>query len=323
MNEFEFISKYLKPLAKSQASAGLEDDVAVMPQTDRSLIVTTDTIAQGRHFRVGDPWDTVGQKLVRVNVSDCFSKAALPRFALLNICWNREDGQAALEAFVSGLSADLEAFGIELIGGDTTSHEGPAVLGLTLFGECVREEGPLRRGDAAINQDVWVTGTIGDASLGLSRAKSVSPEAERLNQAYLVPSLPPIAFVDLLARFGHAALDVSDGLIADAQHLAKTSGLQVDLQLSSLPISDAARKECAEMDTEQLCLALASGGDDYQVLFTTDPVDRKAIEAMAAHSGLQVSRVGRTVEGEGVLLLGIDGEPVTSLTAGWEHSLFD
>lgn len=321
MNEFDFIDKYLKPIIDTSGAAGLEDDVAILSLAKNPQIVTTDTIVETRHFRATDPWSTIGQKLVRVNVSDCLSKAASPNACLLNITWNRNHGEAALVDFISGLSEDLKMYGISLIGGDTTSHEGPAVFSLTLFGESLRSGGPIQRCSAKVEDDVWVTGTIGDAGLGLEIEEPANIGERVLRARYQVPNLAGISIIDLLSRFASASMDVSDGLLQDAAHICSASSVGMMIELSEIPVSEEANLYLGASNDADTLIRLSSMGDDYQVLFTANPNKRSDILTNASSCNLEVRRIGSVVEGEGVRVSFRGVVVQKELKGGWQHSL--
>lgn len=323
MNEFQFIAELLKPFARNEGAAGLQDDVARLETSSKPTIITTDTIIEGRHFRRGDPWGSVGQKLVRVNVSDCLAKAALPTSCLLNLTWNRAHSEVDLRAFVEGLGTDLQAFGIELLGGDTTSHDGPSVFSLTLIGTCERDEGPIRRSGAEVGDDLWVSGFVGDAGLGLDLRDVDGPDAEYLNQSYLIPNLPDQKIASLVSRFANASMDVSDGLIADAGHIAKASGLAIEIEFAAVPVSSHARHYLGGQLSDDAILRLVTAGDDYQTLFTAAKPRRQQIEALSLEIGVKLTRIGRIRDGVNVFCRGQGGGLINPSASGWQHDLFE
>lgn len=321
MNEFEFIEKLLRPIVNDQGSVGLTDDVAILTGDSGTQIITTDTLVEGRHFRVGDPWISVGQKLVRVNVSDCLAKAAYPKACLFNLTWNTSGTKQNLIDLITGLKRDLDRYAINLIGGDTTSHQAPCVLSLTLIGVCGRPEGPVRRSGAMPGSDIWMTGNIGESYLGLSVKDNTKPGAKALQDRFLVPELADPVIVQALERFAEASMDISDGLIADAGHMAKASNLMLEIDIENVPVSEAARRYLGgDLNTETR-LRLCNGGDDYQVLFTAKTEHRDAVSAFAETKGLKLTRIGRTRVGEGVQCSGPDGKVLKTLTQGWQHQL--
>lgn len=328
LGEFDMIERLLRPLARGQAGAfDLADDAALIHDREgRGLVVTTDTLVEGTHFLPDDPPDSVGRKLVRVNLSDMVAKAAWPVAAFLNLAWPRRRPTAELEALIAGLGADLaELCGeVPLMGGDTTATDGPLVLTLTLMGSPVGPRPVLRRG-AAPGDVVCVSGTIGDAGLGLAVLSQglVLEAPEGPVAAYRTPQPPPLAFTPALARFARAGLDVSDGLLADLGHLARVSGVAVVLELDQIPLSQAAHDWLTgQADPLAAAIWLAGRGDDYQTVLACRPTDWPALQAAAAELGLPLTRIGACRGGDGVIPRW-SGEPVRIDPAakGWRHTL--
>ena len=289
MNEFDLIRRYFAPLATSPGADQLRDDVALIAP---GLIATKDAIVEGIHFLPDDPLDTVAQKLVRVNVSDIIAKGGKPDAALLALVWPKGRPHEDLEAFARGLGKDLQRWGAHLAGGDTTSTDGPLTLTLTLTGR-VGQRGPVRRSGAEPGDDVWVTGAIGDSWLGLQAATDrlgpLSAEARNLLVSrYRVPEPPRLPVADLVAAHATASIDISDGLVADAGHVAEASGARLVLRAADVPLSAVAAYyvENAKADLR----ALLTGGDDYQTLFTA-PVECSG--HYRCHQGPHPDRAGR------------------------------
>jgi thiamine-monophosphate kinase len=319
MDEFDLIRKYFAPLATSPGADGLRDDVAEIGTLGGGtrLIATKDAISEGIHFLASDPIDTVARKLVRVNVSDTIAKGARPDGALLALIWPNSRPADEIAVFARALGEDLAHWGAHLVGGDTTSTEGPLTLSLTMLGRC-GPRGPVRRSGAQPGDDVWVTGVIGDGWLGLQAARGAFPSLDRearegLIAKYRIPDLPPLAIADLVAEYATASIDVSDGLVADAAHVAEASGVGMVIQAGDVPISDAGRSFLANPKAD--LRALLTGGDDYQTLFTAPAGHRDAI----GHAGLALARIGHVEEGAGVHVLAPSGEPMALEKTGWAH----
>ena len=314
MNEFDLIRRYFAPLATSRGADNLRDDVAEIAP---GLIATKDAIVEGVHFLPDDPLDTVAQKLVRVNVSDIIAKGGKPDAALLALIWPKTRPHDQLEAFARGLGKDLERWGARLVGGDTTATDGPLTLTLTLLGK-VGPRGPVRRSGAKAGDDVWVSGTIGDSWLGLQAATDklgpLSAEARNLLVSrYRVPEPPRLPFADIVAAHATGSIDISDGLLADAGHIAEASGVGLTLRAADIPLSAVATHyvENAKADLR----ALLTGGDDYQTLFTAPPSARAAVAATRG-----VTRIGEVGPGEGVAILDASGAAIDFTGAtGWKH----
>lgn len=319
LGEFDFIAQYLAPLAAGHEGAfGLKDDAARLT-CGKGLVVTTDTLVQGVHFRKSDPWDLAIRKAVRVNLSDLAAMGAAPQAIILSIVWPENSDSSAMIALADGLAADLANYGVPLIGGDTTRGGDRLILTITAFGEC---ETPVRRSGAEMGDDVYVSGTIGDASLGLnaSRHDALSDDDKTaLDQRYLLPE-PRHQLAAGLANLMSAAIDVSDGLVADAAHVADASGLALELHLAELPLSDAAKNWVGDSeDPIDALVTLATSGDDYELLFCAPPIHRDAIKQVAAASGVAATRMGRCLAGHGVALLDASGKPIEITRSGFTH----
>ena len=310
MDEFDLIRRYFAPLATSQGADGLNDDVAEIAP---GLIATKDAIVEGIHFLADDPLESVAQKLLRVNVSDIIAKGGKPDAALLALVWPKGRPHEQLEGFARGLRKDLARWGAHLVGGDTTSTDGPLTLTLTLMGK-VGARGPVRRSGAKAGDDVWVTGVIGDGWLGLQAATGklgqLSAEAANLLVSkYRVPEPPRLAFADVVAAHATASIDVSDGLVADAGHIAQASGVAILIRAADVPLSPAVQ---SYVDNARVAFAqILTGGDDYQTLFTAPPSARAAITG--------ATRIGEVSAGQGVSVLDAAGLPMVFERPGFRH----
>jgi thiamine-monophosphate kinase len=314
MDEFDLIRRYFAPLVTSPGADALRDDVAEIAP---GLIATKDAIVEGIHFLPDDPLDTVAQKLVRANVSDIIAKGGKPDAALLALVWPRDRPHEQLEDFARGLGKDLQRWGAHLVGGDTTSTDGPLTLSLTLLGK-VGARGPVRRSGAKPDEDIWVTGDIGDSWLGLQAATGalgplIAEVQNQLVSRYRVPEPPRLPFADLISARVSASIDVSDGLVADAGHIARASSVRMLIVASLVPLSPTA-SQCIENGTADL-RDLLTGGDDYQTLFTAPQAARKAMTS----SGTKLTRIGHVTEGEGVFVLDADNQPLQFEGTGWQH----
>lgn len=306
-NEFEIIRTLFAPLAPAPAARSLLDDVAVI-EAKGALVVTTDAIVEGVHFLADDPIDTVAKKALRVNISDLVAKGAKPVGALLTLIWPDARPAAEINAFARGLGEELQRYDLALWGGDTTATPGPLTVSVTAFGKPLGLRTPAR-GDAHAGEQVWVTGTIGDAYLGLKSltgAASLSAaDAQATQTAYRLPA-PPFAFAEAIARFAQASMDVSDGLVGDAAKLAAASGVAIRLDAAAIPLSDAGRGFVAREGVSGFAQLLAAG-DDYQALFTAATGARDEIVAAAKAAGVTATPIGAVESGAGVRVIGADG----------------
>lgn len=317
--EFSIIARHFRRLA-GPGSLDLSDDAAVFdPPPGRQLVAAADAMVAGVHFLPDDPPETIGAKLLRVNLSDLAAMGAAPLGYLLTVALPRGTPDEWIAAFVEGLAADGAAFGVHALGGDTVSTPGPASFSLTILGT-VAPGAALRRGGARPGDRAWVSGTLGDGALGLRvlRGELAADPAGHLARRYRLPE-PRLALGQALRGVARAAMDVSDGLVQDLGHLCRASGCGAAVEAASLPLSAAARA-AVEADPALRPLAL-TGGDDYELLFAAPPERSEEVLARAAAAGTPVTPVGVFVEGAPeVVVRGADGAPVaTAGQGGWSH----
>ncbi len=298
-DEFALIDRHFKPLATAPGALGLADDAAVLGlDPGFELVITTDTLVAGVHFLAGDPADTLGHKLLAVNLSDLAAMAAEPLAYLLSVAlprqWPAEASDAWLAGFAAGLRALQNDAGIALVGGDTVASPHDLVLGLTAIGRVPAGQA-LRRSGARPGDDVWVSGTIGDGALGLAVLKGEYPDLPAAAAAALVERyrrpIPRLALGRRLAGLATAAADVSDGLIADLDHICHASDVAADLVLDRLPLSGAVAAVVG--DAPSRLAGLAAAGDDYELVFTAPAAAAGAIIGAAAAASVPVVPVGR------------------------------
>lgn len=316
--EFALIARHFRPLAGPGALDLLDDAALFDPPAGRQLVVAADAMVEGVHFLPTDPPETVGRKLLRVNLSDLAAMGAEPLGYLMTTSFPRgvEDGWIA--GFVAGLAEDQRIFGLTLLGGDTTATPGPACLSLTILGTVPAGEA-LRRVGARPGDGVWVSGTLGDGALGLRVLRGELPGDPEgyLAGRYRLPE-PRLALGRALRGLARAAMDVSDGLVQDLGHLCRAAGCGAEIEAAAVPLSPAARA-LVEADPARLVLAL-TGGDDYELLFAAPAGAEAEVERRAAAAGLPVARIGRFVEGPAeVTVRGPDGAPVALPRQGWSH----
>ena len=323
-DEFETIARLLRPLAGAPEALGLMDDAAVIPsRPGQDLIVSKDAMVAGVHFLDADPLDLVARKLLRTNLSDLAAKGAEPYGYFLAIAWPAGAGWAERERLAAGLAEDQACFGVTLLGGDTVSTPGPLTLSLTILG-WTPSGAMVRRAAARAGDRVLVSGTIGDGWLGLKAAQGelsgvVTPDAaEWLAGRYRLPE-PRLELRDVLRARAGGAADVSDGLIADAGHIAEASGVRLRLELGRLPVSEpAAQWLDRQPERAQALMALAAGGDDYEIILTAQPAHVGALIAEAEAAGVALTEIGDAVEGEGVRVA-FEGREVEVGRGGWRH----
>lgn len=322
-DEFALIARHFAPLARTPSARGLIDDVALLTQTG-DLVVTADAIVEGVHFLADDPPDLIARKALRVNVSDLVAKGAAPRFYLMALVWPDGRLAAQLADFARGLGEDQALYDLALLGGDTTRTPGPLTVAITMFGAPLGNT-PARAG-AQVGDDVWVSGTIGDADLGLMarRGRIEGLDATMcawLARRYQVPE-PRIELAPLIAAHAHASCDVSDGLFADAGKIANASGIAIEIAIDAVPLSAPARAWVGADQARLIRLASGwrEGGDDYEILFTAPASARAGLADAARGLGQQITRIGRVIEGAGARLIGASG-PIDLAGAGHAHRL--
>ena len=319
--EFDLIARYLAPLASAVPGAfGLQDDAAIIrPPAGSDLVVTTDAMIETVHFLKADGGQSVARKLLRVNLSDLAAKGAEPLGYQLVLGMPAPLDEGWLADFAAGLAQDQKAFAFPLYGGDTVRSPGGITLAVTAFGS-VPDGTMLRRGAARAGDDVYVTGSIGDAALGLEAKLNhrLFPSASKMmfDSRLHLPS-PRLAFGQGLRGIAHAVLDVSDGLVQDAGHIAETAGLQVTIEAARVPLSLAARGALA--DDPALLSVILTGGDDYELLFTAPPEVAAAVAELGRARQLAVTRIGHVGEGRGVAVRDGEGRPLALAKAGFQH----
>jgi len=305
--ERDFIADALVPLATSAAARGLADDAAVWaPPLGRELVFTHDVLACGVHYRPDDPPSDIAWKLLAVNLSDLAAMGAQPDGVLLGLGLSAAEDDVWRAAFTAGLERALTHFGVALWGGDTVSGLDRAVLGLTAIGNVLAGTA-LPRSGARAGDVVWVSGTIGDAGLGLSMLNGDRPVDKRLVNRFRRPT-PRLALGRALTGVASACIDVSDGLLIDADRLARASGVELGIDIDAIPAFAA--------PTRADRLTRATAGDDYELLFTARP--DADIAALAIATRTPVTRIGRVVAGNGVRAIA-GGKDVTPARLGWEH----
>ncbi len=319
--EDDLIARYFRPLAKSPGALGLIDDAAILAGSDDDLVVTTDAIVEGVHFLPDDPPEMIARKALRVNLSDLAAKGAMPAGFVLTLAL-RNNSDSFLAPFAQALGADSAAFGCPLLGGDTVSTPGPLMISITAFGRVPKGK-MVKRNGALADDCVLVTGTIGDAALGLQILKDgVAPNLDvkhrdDLVMRYRVPQ-PRLALASSLRDHASAAMDVSDGLAGDLAKLCAASGASAEIDIARIPLSPAAH---AAVSTGVATIeALMSGGDDYEVLCTVPQNRLASFEAAAKSAGVPVTVVGHIVTGSaGPAFIGQDGQPTQLKRMSYSH----
>ena len=307
--EFDWIARLLRPLTRGAPEAlDLLDDAAILPSRPGfDLVITKDALVAGVHFLPDDPLDLVARKLLRVNLSDLAAKGAEPFGYFLATAWPTGASWDDKALFASGLAADGETYGLSLLGGDTVSTPGPLTVTATLLG-WVPSGRAILRGGARPGDRLAVSGAIGDGYLGLKAARA-EIDAPALADRYRLPT-PRVDLIEGLRVVARAAADVSDGLLADAGHIATASGCGVRIQLDRLPLSREARAWFERQpDAAKALVSLASGGDDYQIVCALAP---------DADIPAGMTEIGAFVAGRGISAT-CHGETLRLDRLGWTH----
>lgn len=328
-DEFDAIAKYFAPLATTPGARGLRDDAAVLEHVGK-LVVTTDAIVEGVHFLADDPIETIAKKALRVNLSDLAAKGAKPIGVVVALMWPNTRPASQIEAFACGLGEDLAAYECALLGGDTTSTPGPLAIAVTAFGAPLGAHIPSRA-DAVVGEHVWLTGPVGGAYLGLqlltqtpnvlgaAPGDQTDAFAALLHARYRTPS-PPVRHADLIAKYARASIDVSDGLVGDAAKIAAASRVALRIDAEAIPL-DAPGHAFVEREGQAGLIALITGGDDYQTLFTAPAVLRGEIAAASRERDASFVLIGDVVEGEGAFVIGPGGARIDVSGSGHRHRL--
>lgn len=324
--EFELIKRYFAPLAKDPGSLGLSDDAAVFsPRQGYDLVLTKDLLAADVHFFADDAPEAIAAKSLRVNLSDLAAKGARPRGYLLGLALPSNWNAGWLERFCGGLAADQAAYGIDLFGGDTIGSGNGLLVSITAIGE-VPSGRAVRRSGARPGDRVFVSGTIGDAAAGLKARldkkfgpdKGVGPaEMSHILDRYLLPR-PRTDLADAIASHASAAMDVSDGLFADAAHMASASGVDIVIDIDKVPLSAALAqlKENAPTDLPDYL----NGGDDFEILACVPDETAEVFETAARAAGCPVIRIGSVEAGQGNVRVERSGQPcITDSARGFRH----
>jgi len=315
--EFALIARHFRPLA-GEGALDLGDDAALLtPPAGQQLVLAADALVAGVHFLPDDPPGMIARKLLRVNLSDLAAMGAAPLGYLMTTAFTRGTPDTWIADFVAGLADDQQRFGLAVLGGDTVATPGPACFSLTIIGTVPPGQALHRRG-ARIGDDIWVSGSIGDAALGLRVLQGKLPaDAEgHLAQRYRLPE-PRLALGQALRGVARAAMDVSDGLVQDLGHLCRAAGCGAEITADAVPLSPAARAALAA-DAALLPLIL-TGGDDYELLFAAAPEDAEAVQAASIKAGMPVVRIGRFIAGDGVVVRDGSGATITLPQGGWSH----
>jgi len=319
--EDRLIARYFQPIATDPGALGLSDDAAfIKPPPGCDLVLKTDAIIGGVHFFADDAADDVARKALRVNLSDLAAKGAKPLGFLLSLALPKETGDDWLSGFAEGLREDAARFGCPLFGGDTDRTPGPVTISIAMFGS-VPEGTMVRRAGAKPGDRVFVSGSIGDAALGLVMRKGATwqlgdAEREHLRSRYLLPQ-PRNALAEAVRGHASSAMDVSDGLAGDFAKLCRASRVAAEIEVARVPLSDAAK---AVLAAEPAMLETAlTGGDDFEIVCTVPAGKADSFRAAAKAADAAVSEIGEIKAGEGVRFVDSNGHALAFKRASFSH----
>jgi thiamine-monophosphate kinase len=321
-SEFDLIEKLFVPLAESHAGAAeLKDDCATLSVSrGYEALYSMDTLVEGVHFFKGDPANLIAKKLLRVSLSDLASSGGTPRGYLLALSLPPDISYEWLQSFAAGLSDDQIAYRITLLGGDTTSTAGPLTLSLTAVGE-VPTGRAIRRSGAVVGDDIFVTGTIGDAAIALRLFQEIGRVAScnkypALYDRYFLPQ-PRTALGPLMVGTASACVDISDGLLADLGHICDASGVGATVFQADIPLSSGASLVLEQQ--QEYWEFVFGGGDDYELLFSAASEKKEIVQRLGKQAGLSVTRIGSFVSDERISVLDSEGKQLTIENTGWKH----
>lgn len=316
--EFDLIAQYFAPLATAPGALRLLDDAAVFAlPPGREVVVTTDAVVAGVHFLSDDPAETVARKALRVNLSDLAAMGAEPVGYTVALALTEAVDEDWVAGFAAALKGDQETYGLSLLGGDTVGTPGPLTVSITALGS-VPAGAALRRSGARPGDMIFVSGTIGDAALGLDSVRgAIDVEdlsaREFLEDRYRHPR-PRTALGPRLVGTATACIDISDGLIGDLDHMCTASGCGARLEALAVPVSSAA----ASLSGDPLARRL-TGGDDYELLFAVPPDRQDEVRRLAAEAGIAVAAVGVFQEGTRTVAVDGDGAEIVLSARSWRH----
>jgi len=319
LSEFDIIQRYFTRPAPG-AILGVGDDAALIkPTAKMELAVSTDMLVAGRHFFPNADPGELGHKSLAVNLSDMAAMGARPRWATLSLALPEplvRRNEKWLEAFAKGFVALAQEYQVDLIGGDTT--QGPLNICVTIIGEVAAGKA-LRRSGARPGDDIWHSGQLGDAALCVAHKQGeINLQAEDI--AACLPALntpvPRVALGQRLVGVAHSAIDVSDGLLADLEHVLKSSGVSGMIRIDEINSSVSMKRSLPDLAAVKCLLA---GGDDYELCFTASASKRSKIDALARELNIPLTRIGEIGEGQGLVVLDEGGNPLTLQVKGYDH----
>ena len=300
MNEFDFIRKYFKPLTNDVGRL-LEDDAAVFSSNKNiEYVLSTDTLVEKIHFLGDENPKLIAKKALRVNLSDLAAMGAEPLYYNLSLSIPPKKVKEFIPSFSKGLKSDQKKYKIYLIGGDLTASHNHITITITIIGKVLKGKAVSRKG--SLNGDyLYVTGILGLSKIGLEHLKSNSKDLNIAKKKYFLPE-PRVEFAFKLSSYVNSMIDISDGLVQDASHLSKASGLEIHLDLNNLPLPNI-----KSLDKDYIIKSAMYGGDDYELLFAANPINEKKILQLSKEFNIKLSKIGYFKKGKkGTLLANLN-----------------
>lgn len=318
-SEFEIIRHYFSRPALN-AVLGIGDDAAIVDVSPgKELIISTDTLVSGQHFFVNTDPFKLGHKALAVNLSDMAAMGATPRWATLAITLPKaliENNESWLDAFAKGFFNLANEHYIELIGGDTTC--GPLTISVQIIGEADKGNA-LRRSNAKVGDDIWISGYLGDAALALAHEQQrieLQPEAVKKCMPALLTPTPRIALGQSLINLAHSAIDISDGLLSDLGHILDSSAVGATIKMNAIACSSVLANYLPQTFAVSCIL---SGGDDYELCFTVPKINREKIKNLSIELSIPLTRIGKVTNDKGLTVLDQNGNIFSPETKGYDH----
>lgn len=327
-SEDDIIRGYLAPLAKENKDAFdlLDDCALIRHQVGTDLVISTDAIAEGVHFLLDDKPEDIGWKALAVSVSDLAAKGAEPLVYQMALSFPQNPTHDFLKGLTKGLADAQQSFGIQLSGGDCDRRPGPLSITITVIGE-VPYNKMVHRTGARIGDNLFVSGTLGEAALGLKiRRKDINIKLWNLNESeifelekrYLRPK-PRLDVKEILRQYATSAIDLSDGLYKDLHHLTSASKCGAEIQFANIPLNPIVRK-ILNIDRETFNLIL-NGGDDYEILFSVPNHLEKDVKKISQKLGVSITKIGTLTNNRQVKFLDEKGSCFQIDHKGWDHFL--
>ncbi len=313
--EFDLIGRYFRPLAGPEGLRLLDDAACISPTAGHDLIITKDLLVETVHFRSEDDPRSVARKALGVNLSDLAAKGAVPRSYFLGLSLPPSRDEAWIAGFAEGLADGQQNFGLALAGGDTTRNPDYIVISVTALGE-VASGTMLGRGGAKAGDTIYVSGSLGDAALGLKCLSGELPHDSYLVDRYLYPQ-PRLSLGKGLVGLASACADISDGLVADTGHICKASNVGAVIYLDKLPLSAAASHLVRAANAPWQ--SVYAGGDDYELVFTAPADKAEDIAALSKHCAVTITAVGSIKAGRDIRLVDMNGELLQTDAMGYDH----